>query len=99
MLFQVFLEIYYCSLHSCSCSLQILTWLNSLLALSLDHLFCMCVVVLLMFNIYFDIDFQWNKLRIVLNLVNAFISKIRRRWEIQRLVDYVNYLDIFHIVH
>ena len=59
----------------------------------------MCVVVLLMFNIYFDIDFQWNKLRIVLNLVNAFISKIRRRWEIQRLVDYVNYLDIFHIVH
>ena len=52
-----------------------------------------------MFNIYFDIDFQLNKLRIVLNLVNAFISKIRRRWEIQRLVDYVNYLDIFNIVH
>ena len=44
----------------------------------------MCVVVLLMFNIYFDIDFKWNKVRIVLNLVNAFISKIRR-WEIRRL--------------
>ena len=59
----------------------------------------MCVVVLLVFNIYLDIDFKWNKLRIVLNLVSAFISNIRRRWEIQRLVDYVNYLDIFHVVH